>query len=167
MLPASHFGPGMANSSKGFPAPCCLQTWCCRWSQQAAGTGTGATGKGHEAGDRALSLCQAKTAKVQPLPRHQQHGGEQSPQILLHMAVISVRKLPPSIINHAWLPAHGAALGQLPRPGAGAEIPCSMRGWSEGPCSAWPCTPGAIPELWDAWHHLGILGSWLVLSCSR
>lgn len=148
MLPARHFGPGTAYSAKSFPAPHCLQTWHCHRSQQAAGMG--ATRKGHQAGNRALSLGQAEAAGVQPLPRHRRCEGEQSLQtLLLHVAVISVRKLPPSIINHAWLPARGTALAQLPCPGVGAELPSSMRGWSGGPCPAQVCTPRAIPEMWD------------------
>lgn len=98
--------------------------------------GTRATGKGHQAWDRALSLCQAKAAGVQPLPCHQRCGGEQSPQILLHVAVISVQKLPPSIINHMWIPACGAAPAQLPCLRAGAKLPGSVWGWSEGLCPA-------------------------------
>lgn len=148
MLPARHFGPGTAYSAKNFPAPRCLQTWHCHWSRQAAGMG--ATGKGHQAGNRALSLGQAEAAGEQPLPRHWRCEGEQSPQtLLLHVAVIWVWKLPPSIINHAWLPARGTALAQLPCPGVGAELPSSMQGWSRGPCPAQVCTPRAIPEMWD------------------
>lgn len=151
-LPAGPFGPGTANSAKDSPAPSCLQTWRCHWSRRAAGTG--AAGKGHQAGDGALYLGQAKAAEVQPLPHHQRHGGEQSPQILLHVAVISVRKLPPSIINHTWLPARGTALGAPPLPRDGHRA----SRWSAGPCPAWAHPPWAIPELWDAWWHLGVLG---------
>lgn len=96
--------------------------------------GMGMTGKGHQAVGRALSLGQARTAEMQPLPHHQQHESEQSPRILLHEAMISVQKLPPSIINHTWVPAHGVTLGQIPHPGVYAKLPGSMWGWKPGTC---------------------------------
>lgn len=99
-----------------------------------------------------LSLGQAEAAEVQPLPHCQQHRGEQSPQILLHMAVISVQKLPPSIINHMWLPAHSAALGQLPAQGWVLSFPTACGAGLRG------CTQPGLASLGLS-HNCGTPGS--------
>lgn len=117
------------------PASCCM----------------GATGKGHRDQDRAL--CSWGRLRQTECSHCQRHKGEESPQILFHVAMISARKLSPSIINHSSAPGH------LPHPRAGAGLPGSVRGWSEGPCPAWDCTPRATPEV--AGHLAASRHPWL------
>jgi len=143
-FPAGHFSPGTANSAKGFQSRAARKPGPGRLLARARHpSGKGAAGKGHQAGDRALSLGslgQAKAAGVQPLPRRQRCGGEQSPQIVLRWPRYWYGNfLHQSLTAHGSLPLVqllGAAWGSSIAQGQALSFP-----------AGWGLERGAVPSL--------------------